>query len=97
MYLSSLRSQIEAMGGELAVVARFPDGAIKIKESQAPGGDVRGHPTPSRPPVRTGKIFCHPQCFPDCLGELKRATAIGMRSPMQFEKSWDAAQLLKAA
>ena len=30
MYLSSLRSQIEAMGGELEVVARFPDGDIKI-------------------------------------------------------------------
>jgi predicted XRE-type DNA-binding protein len=30
MYLSTLRSHIEAMGGHLEVVARFPDGAVKI-------------------------------------------------------------------
>ncbi len=30
MYLSTLRSHIEAMGGELEVVARFPDGLVKI-------------------------------------------------------------------
>ena len=30
MYLSTLRSHIEAMGGELDVVARFPDGAVKV-------------------------------------------------------------------
>ncbi len=30
MYLSTLRSHIEAMGGELDVIARFPDGAVKI-------------------------------------------------------------------
>ena len=30
MYLSTLRSHIEAMGGELEVVARFPDGAVRI-------------------------------------------------------------------
>lgn len=29
-YLSTLRSHIEAMGGPLEVVARFPDGAVKI-------------------------------------------------------------------
>jgi hypothetical protein len=27
---SGLRSHIEAMGGELEVVARFPDGSVKI-------------------------------------------------------------------
>lgn len=31
MYLSTLRSHIEAMGGQLEVIARFPDGAVKIK------------------------------------------------------------------
>ena len=31
MYISTLRSHIEAMGGELEVVARFPDGAVKIR------------------------------------------------------------------
>ena len=30
MYLSTLRSHIQAMGGELEVIARFPDGAVKI-------------------------------------------------------------------
>ncbi|MEY2632901.1 MAG: hypothetical protein RIR00_1555 [Pseudomonadota bacterium] len=30
MYLSTLRSHIEALGGQLEVVARFPDGAVKI-------------------------------------------------------------------
>ena len=30
MYISTLRSHIEAMGGELDVIARFPDGAVKI-------------------------------------------------------------------
>jgi len=30
MYISSLRSHIEAMGGELEVVAKFPDGNVKI-------------------------------------------------------------------
>ena len=30
MYLSTLRSHIQAMGGELEIVARFPDGAVKI-------------------------------------------------------------------
>ena len=30
MYLSTLRSHIEAMGGELEVIARFPEGSVKI-------------------------------------------------------------------
>lgn len=30
MYISTLRSHIEAMGGELELVARFPDGHVKI-------------------------------------------------------------------
>lgn len=30
MYLSTLRSHIEAMGGELYIIARFPDGAVRI-------------------------------------------------------------------
>ena len=30
MYLSTLRSHIKAMGGELEVIARFPEGAVKI-------------------------------------------------------------------
>ncbi|WP_175171241.1 XRE family transcriptional regulator [Achromobacter kerstersii] len=30
MYISTLRSHIEAMGGQLEVVARFPDGSVRI-------------------------------------------------------------------
>ena len=30
MYISTLRSHIRAMGGELEVVARFPDGDVRI-------------------------------------------------------------------
>lgn len=30
MYLSTLRSHIEAMGGQLEVIAQFPDGAVRI-------------------------------------------------------------------
>jgi predicted transcriptional regulator len=31
MYLSTLRSHIEAMGGKLEIIASFPDGSVKIK------------------------------------------------------------------
>ena len=30
MYISTLRSHIQAMGGDLEIVARFPDGEVKI-------------------------------------------------------------------
>jgi predicted XRE-type DNA-binding protein len=30
MYISTLRSHIQAMGGELEVIAKFPDGTVKI-------------------------------------------------------------------
>jgi transcriptional regulator with XRE-family HTH domain len=30
MYVSNLRKVIEAMGGELDIIARFPDGEVKI-------------------------------------------------------------------
>ena len=30
MYISTLRSHIKAMGGELEIVARFPDGDVSI-------------------------------------------------------------------
>lgn len=29
-YISTLRSHIEAMGGELEIIARFPEGSVKI-------------------------------------------------------------------
>jgi transcriptional regulator with XRE-family HTH domain len=30
MYVSTLRTHIEAMGGELEIIARFPEGSVKI-------------------------------------------------------------------
>jgi DNA-binding XRE family transcriptional regulator len=30
MYISTLRSHIKAMGGELEIIARFPDGEVRI-------------------------------------------------------------------
>jgi DNA-binding XRE family transcriptional regulator len=41
MYLSTLRSHIEAMGGQLEVIARFPDGAVKISNFS----DLESQPT----------------------------------------------------
>ena len=32
MYISTLRSYIEAMGGKLDIVAKFPDGAVHISQ-----------------------------------------------------------------
>ncbi len=32
MYISTLRSYIEAMGGELDIIARFPDGEIHVNQ-----------------------------------------------------------------
>ena len=42
MYLSTLRSHIEAMGGQLEVVARFPDGAVKISNFSDLGSNTVG-------------------------------------------------------
>ncbi len=35
LYLSTLRNHIEAMGGELELNARFPEGAVKISTPEA--------------------------------------------------------------
>ena len=32
MYISTLRSYIKAMGGELDIIAKFPDGAVHINQ-----------------------------------------------------------------
>ena len=32
MYVSTLREYIEAMGGELEITARFPDGSVRINQ-----------------------------------------------------------------
>ena len=38
MYISSLRTYIEAMGGELEIIARFPDGAVRVTQFENMGG-----------------------------------------------------------
>lgn len=35
MYLSTLRGYIEAMGGNLEIIARFPDQAVRITQFEA--------------------------------------------------------------
>lgn len=37
MYVSTLRAHIRAMGGELEIVARFPDGEVKISNLDGAG------------------------------------------------------------
>ncbi|MCW5589123.1 MAG: XRE family transcriptional regulator [Legionellales bacterium] len=32
MYISTLRSYIQALGGELEITAKFPDGKVRIKQ-----------------------------------------------------------------
>ncbi len=39
MYISTLRSYIEAMGGELDIVARFPNGEIHINQFEEINGE----------------------------------------------------------
>jgi DNA-binding transcriptional regulator YiaG len=42
MYIGTLRRFIQAMGGELDIVARFPDRQIRIDQFSAPGAEVVG-------------------------------------------------------
>lgn len=35
MYISTMRKYIEAMGGELEIVAKFPDGNVKVENFKA--------------------------------------------------------------
>lgn len=41
MYISTLRSYIRAMGGDLDIIARFPEGSIRIEQftELEPGGE----------------------------------------------------------
>lgn len=58
MYVSTLRSMIAAMGGELDIIARFPDGAVRINQfGDLEGDDVNPNRVERRvaerkPPVR---------------------------------------------
>ncbi|WP_045213924.1 XRE family transcriptional regulator [Desulfonatronovibrio magnus] len=42
MYISTLRSHIEAMGGELEVKASFPEGTVKISNFSELGREANG-------------------------------------------------------
>ncbi len=44
IYISTLRSYVEAMGGELEITARFPQGTVKINQFET----IEATPTPPR-------------------------------------------------
>ena len=59
MYLSTLRSHIEAMGGELDIIARFPDGTVKISNFTELGSKTFNHWSAACPAIRTRRsIHC---------------------------------------
>lgn len=41
VYVSTLRRYIESMGGELDIIARFPDGSVRINQFEDLGGGAR--------------------------------------------------------
>jgi transcriptional regulator with XRE-family HTH domain len=41
MYISTLRSYIKAMGGDLEVIAKFPDGDVRISNFADQPDDIR--------------------------------------------------------
>jgi transcriptional regulator with XRE-family HTH domain len=43
MYLSTLRKYVEAVGGELDIIARFKDGAVRISTFEAVDNTERSH------------------------------------------------------
>ena len=42
MYVSTLQDFVRAMGGELKITARFPEGSVEISQFQAVGRVERG-------------------------------------------------------
>jgi len=53
MYLSTLRGYVEAMGGELEIVARFPNQVVRIDQFKALGrGQDRGASVARKRPRR---------------------------------------------
>lgn len=52
MYVSTLRDYIRAMGGELEIVARFPDGEVRIANFAEQGGEGEDAQTFEEEPVR---------------------------------------------
>ena len=45
MYVSTLRRFVEAMGGELRIVARFPQGAVEISQFEREPEPAKPEPT----------------------------------------------------
>lgn len=43
MYLSTLRNHIQAMGGQLDIIARFPDGEVRIQNFAEPDEEPLMH------------------------------------------------------
>ena len=59
MYLSTLRNLVQAMGGDLVLTAKFPDGEVRINNFSDLGPiPDEEHPKPERmskqPPMRQG-------------------------------------------
>lgn len=52
MYVSTLRDYIRAMGGELEIVARFPDGEVRIANFAEQGGEGEGGQAPQEEPAQ---------------------------------------------
>jgi DNA-binding XRE family transcriptional regulator len=54
MYLSTLRNHIEAMGGQLEILAIFPEGEVRITNFSSIGdADIRNHTPHSKMPERS--------------------------------------------
>ena len=61
MYVSTLRKDIEAMGGELEIIAKFPEGSVRIKPMRGQG-DLERPSVPGRAAIMgarhaTGSAF----------------------------------------
>jgi len=49
MYISTLRGFVKAMGGDLEITARFPDGAVRINQfEELEPSDERAYGTPPK-------------------------------------------------
>lgn len=52
MYVSTLRSYVEALGGELEIRARFPDGEVRIAQFSQIGEEDEPDAVPRAPSAR---------------------------------------------
>ena len=46
MYLSTLRRYVQAMGGELEIIARFPEGPVRLEQFSELGADEQDEDVP---------------------------------------------------